>query len=123
MATEAQVKAFLSDFHQKMKIYPEEIRFRDDRGKNFEALAVLDITARQRLEYIKALTLTDYSEGPKDDILHTGSPLWVFGCMVKKVSVYIKISMGPPNKPVICISFHPAEYEMAFPFKRSEDYE
>lgn len=117
MATLEDVKAFLRDFHQKMKIYPEGIKFRDDRSKNFQALLDLDISAKQRMETIEALTHSDYSEGPNEDTLNTGSPLWIFGRTVKKTMVYIKISMGLANRPGICISFHPAEYEMKFPFK------
>lgn len=117
MTTEEQVKAFLRDFHQKVKIYPEGIRFRDDRSKNTQALLDLDISPRQRLEIIEALTYTDFSEGPCEDTLHAGSPLWIFGSIVKKLSIYIKISIGPLNKPCICISFHRADYEMKYPFK------
>jgi len=31
--------------------------------------------------------------------------------------VYIKISMGKENSQTICISFHPSEYPMNYPFK------
>lgn len=61
--------------------------------------------------------MTDYSEGPKTDTLNAGAPLWVFGKLVKNKMIYIKISVGPENRPVICISFHEAEHEMSFPFK------
>jgi hypothetical protein len=115
MVPKEDVQSFLSDFHQKMKIW--EIRVRDDRGKNTQALLSLEISPLQRIKIIEALSINDYSEGPKTDTLNAGAPLWVFGKQVKNQIIYIKISIGPPNRPVICISFHEAEREMSFPFK------
>ena len=115
MATKEEVQVFLADFHQKMKIW--EIRFRDDRGKNTQALLNLEISPAQRIKIIEALSTEDYTEGPNEDTLYAGAPLWVFGKPVKNCQIYIKISMGPPNRAVICISFHEAEYPMQFPLK------
>jgi hypothetical protein len=115
MTTLPAAQAFLNDFHQKLKIW--EILFRDDRRKNINALLNLEITRAKRREIIESLKATDYSEGPLEDTLNEGAPLWVFGRTVKSSVVYIKITMGTPNNPVICISFHEAEYEMRFPFK------
>ncbi len=42
MATKEEVEAFLAEFHQKMKIW--EIRIRDDRGKNTQALFDLELS-------------------------------------------------------------------------------
>ena len=46
MATKNEVEHFLSLFKEKVKIY--DIVFRDDRGKNMQTLAELDITPRYR---------------------------------------------------------------------------
>ncbi|HEY4108326.1 hypothetical protein [Puia sp.] len=115
MATREEVQSFLSDFFQKMKIW--EIRVRDDRGKNKQALYRLEISPVQRLKVIESLAVAEYSEGPGEDILNGGAPQWVFGKVVKGQMIYIKISVGLPARPVICISFHEAEYEMHLPFK------
>ena len=114
MATKEEVQSFLLEFHQKMKIW--EIRCRDDREKNTQALLSLDINSIQRKKVIEELSVADYSEGPLPDSLNVGAPLWVFGKTVKGIMVYIKISNGKPNSPVKCISFHEAEYEMKLPF-------
>jgi hypothetical protein len=98
MATKEEVRSFLSDFHQKMKIW--EIRFRDDRGKNTQALNNLEMSPAQRIKIIETLSVIDYSEGPKTDTLNAGAPLWVFGKEIKSR-----------------ISFHEAEYEMQLAFK------
>lgn len=115
MATREEVEKFLNQFCEKLKIY--DIIFRDDRGKNMQALAELDITPNYRLEVIKSLTVDDYSEGPIINTLNQFGDLWVFGKDVKGNEVYIKISLGFPNNKTICISFHKAEHKMNYPFK------
>lgn len=115
MAAALEVQAFLNDFHLKLKIW--DILYRDDRKKNIQTLLDLEITKAQRRETIESLIFVDYSEGPLADILNDNVPLWVFGKMLKKKLIYIKITLGSLNNPVICISFHEAEHAMSFPFK------
>lgn len=115
MASKDEVLSFLRDFHAKMKIY--DVLFRDERGKNFNALIELDIRPVDRIQILESLSVIDYSEGPLVDQLYNLAPLWVFGKMVKNILVYIKISMGTKGSGTICISFHPAEHSMNFPLK------
>lgn len=91
--------------------------FRDDRGKNAQTLADLEIRAVDRENTLKALVVKDYSEGPLKDTLHKGPDMWVFGKVVKGQEVYIKVTMGTPSNPVLCISFHIAEHKMIYPLK------
>lgn len=113
---ESEIKSFLSDFKQKMKIW--DVMFRDDRGKNFETLSVLEIRSIDRKKVLEKLEVTDYSGGPFEDTLYKGSVMWVFGKMIKSREVYIKISLGEVGSNVICISFHLAENKMTYPFKK-----
>jgi hypothetical protein len=115
MATENEVNQFLKEFKYKMGFY--RIIFRDDRTKNFQALLDLDIKGEKRKEIIKDIEIKDYCEGPLDDVLYGNSSMWVFGKIYKETEIYIKISMGMLNQPVICISFHKAEHLMNYPFK------
>ncbi len=114
--SEQQVKAFLRDFKEKMKIW--SILFRDDRGKNTQTLLDLELRPKERQPIIENLVTEDYSEGPLKDSLNKSPEMWVFGRQVKQTSVYIKITMGTPNTSVICISFHIAERIILYPFKR-----
>jgi len=116
MITREEVEKFLKKFHNKLKIY--DIIFRDDRGKNTQALAELDITPNYRLKVIETKTVEDYSEGPIINTLNKCGDLWVFGKDVKGKEVYIKIALGMENNRTICISFHKAEYKMMYPFKK-----
>ena len=118
MVTKEVVEAFLKEFHQKLKIF--SIIFRDDRGKNAQTLAELEITPKYRETVIKEIKVEDYCQGPIVDTLnHMGDmgDMWVFGKDIKGQEVYIKISLGQENTNTICVSFHIAEYKMNYKFK------
>ena len=109
-----EVEAFLSDFKFKLSFYG--ILFRDERGKNAQTLADLEITSNDRIEILKNLEIDNYSEGPIPERLYNNADMWVFGAIVKKQEAYIKISMGMSNSKTLCISFHIAEFSMVYPF-------
>ena len=115
MVTFEEVKAFLDLFNTKVQVFG--IVFRDDRGKNKEALEQLEITPLQRELIVKNITVQDYVEGPIIDILNKEGEMWVFGKDVKGREVYIKITLGYQNGQTICISFHIAEHPMHYPYK------
>jgi hypothetical protein len=116
MTSEQAVNDFLREFKEKMEIW--DVIFFDNRTKNAQALADWEVPPIQRKEALKDLKVVDYSEGPFEDEFMEGASLWVFGKMFKGTETYIKITMGQPSSPVIGISFHPAEYEMKYPFKK-----
>ena len=115
MATKQEVEKFLNEFHVKMKI--SDVFFRDERGKNTQALADLEIHPNDRIKIIEELKTIDYSEGPLKEKLYNGNSMWVFGMEIKSKEVYIKISIGVAGSRVICISFHIADRHMNYPFK------
>ena len=114
MSTKEEVATFLKDFKEKMKFW--DVLFRDERGKNAQALVDLELRPIERKMMLEQLNVQDYSEGPIAEILYGGSAMWVFGKTIKKKEVYIKITMGALGTSVICISFHLAEYKMNYPF-------
>ena len=115
MATKEQVEDFLKRLKEKIKVF--DIIFRDDRGKNLQTLATLEITPTYRKKVILNIEPEDYSEGPIVDTLNKMGEMWVFGKDVKGHEVYIKITLGQPNNSTICISFHIAEHPMTYPLK------
>jgi hypothetical protein len=115
MTTVEDVEKFLKDFKFKLDFF--QIVYRDDRGKNIQALLDLELSPHQRTETIKDLKFTNYSEGPLEENLHGGSDMWVFGKEVKGNEIYIKISIENKDCPVICISFHISDYKMKYPLK------
>lgn len=115
MSIEKEVTAFLNDFKTKMGIW--DILFRDERGKNAQALAALELRPNERKAVLESLLAKDYSQGPIEEKLYGGSDMWVFGKTIKKQEVYIKITLGAMGASVICISFHLAEHKMHYPLK------
>ena len=115
MNSETTVAYFLKDFKEKMKFW--DVLFRDDRGKNAQALIDLELLPIERKAILAALETKDYSEGPLEEKLYRGADMWVFGKTIKKKEVYIKITMGAMSSSVICISFHLAQNKMNYPLK------
>jgi hypothetical protein len=113
--TEYEVQLFLDDFKTKMKIM--DIVFLNSREKNAQTLATLEISVSKQEKIIEDLETEDYSQGPIEDQNFVGSPLWVFGKFIKGYELYIKISMGIPNRNTLCVSFHIAEFPMNYPLK------
>lgn len=115
MSTGAVVASFLKDFKEKMRFW--DVLFRDDRGKNAQALVDLELRPIDRKAILEALETKDYCEGPLEEKLYGGADMWVFGKTIKKKEVYIKITMGAMGNSVICISFHLAQHQMSYPLK------
>lgn len=113
MATNEEVTGFLKEFKQKMQIW--DVLFRDDRGKNSQALAELELRPIDRKKVLEELKVEEYCEGPLEEKLYGGAAMWVFGRIIKKKEVYIKITMGASGTSVICISFHVAEHKLKHP--------
>lgn len=116
MSNLSEVNSFLNLMRVKMRIW--QIRFLDERGKNFEAIGHLEIRPVQRQKIIEELIPEDYSEGPIIDKMNGWGEMWIFGKWFNKIEVYIKITLGSEKDPVICISFHPAEHPMNYPLKK-----
>jgi hypothetical protein len=115
LTPQTDIQAYLSQLKAKLLVFGVVFRNRD---KNLNAIAELEISPMQREDFIKELTFTDYCSGPNIDTDVPGRPdLYEFGIMINGKEVYIKLSMGLPNKPVDCISFHLAEWPMKYPLK------
>lgn len=115
MATAEEVHSFLQDFKAKLGIWG--VVFRDDRGKNAQALLSLEITPVFREKILNELQIVNYYQGPEKENLYGGADMWVFGKTIKGQEVYIKITLGFSGASVICISFHVAEHAMVYPLK------
>jgi len=56
-----------------------DVLFRDDRGKNSQALVDLELRSIERKTILEALESKDYSQGPLEEKLYGGAEMWVFG--------------------------------------------
>lgn len=89
-----------------------------NREKNTQALLDLEISPAYRKEVLEGLEVNDYCEGPLEETMYDSESLmWVFGKDIKGTETYIKITLGVKDNPVICISFHPSEFSLSYPFK------
>ena len=108
------VEKFLNEFAQKMEVF--EVYIERNRSKNLQTMLDLELSDLSVREHLKELKATDYYRGPTKDAFN-GPDLWEFGKQIKAKEVYIKISIGNFNKPVLCISFHYPEKNIKYPFK------
>lgn len=115
MATIEEVTEFLKEFKQKIQIW--EVLFRDSHGRNCEALAELELRPSDRKMVLDELEIEDFCEGPIEDKVYVGLEVWVFGRIIKRKEVYIKIIMGAHDSKVICVSFHVAEHKLKLSLK------
>lgn len=115
MASKDQVKNYLREFKVKIDIW--DIIFLDDRGKNSQTLADLELMPNERKKILEKLEVDDYCEGPLDETQYGGTEMWVFGRTLRGKEIYIKVALGIENTSVICISFHISEYPMEYQFK------
>ena len=117
-ATEAEIERFLRDFKLKLDIWGLLFQNRLNR-KNFQTLTELELSVNDVKRELRSLNTSHYSEGPKPDKLYNGAYMWVFGKMVSKHEIYIKVTVGQPNDKVICISFHFPEHPMTYPYNNT----
>ncbi|PMD83730.1 toxin [Siphonobacter sp. BAB-5405] len=115
MVTKDAIELFLKEFKIKMSIWGILI---SGRKKNKDSISLLEIYPPEIIQVVKDLNVEDYSEGPLEELLNMGSPMWVFGKTMKGKEIYIKLTMGESNNQVLCISFHIAEHSMKYPFKQ-----
>lgn len=110
--TRQEVERFLNAFFPKMKIFGVLFLGRD---KNDEALRMLGMSPLSRLTVLEELKAEDYVETIRD--LTSFGDMYVFGKDYDGHELYIKISLGQPNRNTICVSFHIAEHEIDYPYK------
>ncbi len=118
MADKIEVERFLEQLKAKIRVFDDPVSF-ENREKNTQALADMEIRPMDRLNYLKKLNVEDYYTGPNTDELNPGGPPYFeFGINVKGCEVYIKLTLGYENKRINCISFHIAEHSITYPFKK-----
>ena len=117
MASKQQVARFLEAFQRSMaKVGWLWIMNRD---RNRDGLVAVGITKRQREDVIRSLAPEDYCSGPLPDETRPGD-VWVFGKHVEGTEVYIKLKLTQTEAPK-CLSFHPAEYKLRYPFREKKE--
>lgn len=119
MSQKTAVKSFLLELKQVIKTW--DIFFISRPKNSVQDMADIGITANSRKEIVAQLELEDYSEGPEPETQYNGKEMWVFGKIIKKQEIYIKLTLSKITGGAICISFHKAEHPMKYPFKEQTE--
>lgn len=114
LADREHVKEFL--FRLKMILSQEGRLHFVDREKNVQSLARLGMLPAEVHRVLQELSVSDYSEGPLNDDRDRPLEWWVFGPSFCGTVLYIKIAIYSAR--CICMSFHEAEHNLTYPFKR-----
>lgn len=84
-------------------------------------LASLNLTRNAALDIICSLTPENYSRGPEPDDSDQRKEVWVFGCNLDGVELYLKLRLVPqksgPTRASVW-SFHKAEHRLLYPFAK-----
>lgn len=116
-----EVELFLEDLHSLLS--SEDFNIDQDlwisyRNKNRSTILALNYSREDICKRLLELTISDYYETVFDsDAVEEPKLLFVFGKEIQRKQIYIKLKITENNRKVICISFHKAEEQMAFPYK------
>ena len=114
-ATQTEINDFLFKFKFFAQI-PGQFSF-VERHKNLQALADLGITQVEALNAILQLTYRNYSSGPEPDRDYYGRKVWIFGYSLEGEEIYIKLADDLSYNIAKCISFHKADFTIAYPYQ------
>jgi hypothetical protein len=113
-----QVLLFLRNFKDLMV----KSRLRPVNRKDHQkSLASLGLTREDAEREILSLTVENYCRGPEPD-KSFGGEIWEFGKFIGGHEVYMKLKIREvcSEKFAICISFHPAESPICYPYNKGE---
>ena len=85
---------------------------------NARTLLDLNFTVADVRNVLLSLTVQDYSETMFDNRDLTGLGFRVFGIIIDKKELYIKVKIRKrANNEVFCISFHYSQFPIVYPFR------
>jgi len=88
------------------------------RKKNLDSISQLGVKIKQAKAIIMQLTYENYHKGPERDRDRKKGNIWEFGAEIDNEEVYIKLSDDFNHNIAKCISFHKAEFEISYPYKK-----
>ena len=122
--TEVASKEQVDEFLAKVVACVEKGQlYYQDRLKDVQTRAELDISYGEQIEHIVRLTCSNYYRGPKPDRSSPYQTVYEFGTMINDREIYIKLAVGERSglMNARCISFHIAEQPIDYPLRESED--
>jgi len=88
------------------------------KDENIKGRIELGMTIKTLKDEVLSLSVLDYSQGPLYDV-QEGGDLWVFGKEINGKETYMKfkIFLTASGYHAKCLSIHPANKPMKYPFK------
>lgn len=118
--SEAEVETFLKCLHSKIQESPESviiIKRTSSEDKTFNFMVEYGLTHEYICQRILDLNVTNYSYTDKEKNTNFSGDILVFGQMFLDkgpvLEIYIKLKL---NERVICLSFHPKEFDLNYPY-------
>lgn len=122
VASETEVEEFLLGIFSILNESPKGLYIvkrtnSEDKTGNFQIQTGL--TNSMICEELLSLTLKNYSYTDNDRDPKRKGEVWIFGKVLKppqineSIEVYIKLKL---QGRVVCLSFHPSEYDLRFPY-------
>jgi cyclophilin family peptidyl-prolyl cis-trans isomerase len=92
------------------------------RDVNIVTMAQLGLTDATLRTELLSLSVEDYYQGPEldEDASKNGKEVWMFGKVINGCEVYLKLKnfdVGP-HKRAKCLSIHPADFPIYYPFRK-----
>lgn len=111
------VEVFLSTVHEILypgAIYDGTFVVDTRKPKNSEFMTEHNLSTADAYEVVERLGVCDYSHSVRNN---RGQELHVFGAILLEHDLYVKLRLARQESGVLCVSFHPPERVMHFPYK------
>lgn len=120
--TKEEVRRFIDEVHKYLEESPDNLKIEgrtrnEDKTYNFRSH--YGISEKIICEELLKLDISNYSKTEYDkEPRWSHEEVWIFGLDMiglakSKIEVYIKLKI---RKRVICLSFHPSEYRINYPY-------
>ncbi len=122
IAQREEVEAFLQRVREAAR--NDRIRFWGERKKNRKCFIDLRLTENDVVGYLANLEIEDYCEGPAPDEKGNPRMIWVFGLQIRDVEIYVRLAdrAVDSHDHCVCISFHPSEHPLTYPYRSSNQH-
>lgn len=108
-----EIEEFLVAFHNKQKICG--LIELDNAANNLQTKISLELQPDELSTILNSLSSSNYLTGPIKEPQHFITPSWVFRKRIKQLEVHLKITLGIPDAPVVCLFFKIAEAAIIYP--------
>lgn len=108
-----EIENFLQKFNSKYENFG--LVELNNAANNLQTKISLELQSNDLPTILNSLNSSNYLTGPIKEPQHFLTPSWVFRKKIKQLEVHIKLTLGIPDSPVVCIFFKIAEAAILYP--------